>query len=151
MKNITIETNWVRVIGNTRSPNIKEMNKMIGEEFEVKKSSHHDNGPICIWNKDKSDWWPFSKKDVRFLTPAMFNEKHLAIDDEVRVDGKWKKVLGFYVYDNKVRILAGTLGDTWAYNKSDIKDHRTGTETLSLTGKEVDVIVDGVTYKAVIK
>ena len=148
MKNITIETNWVRVIGNTRNPNNQKMNEMIGEECEVN-TSFHDNGPICIWDKDKSDFWIFNKSDVRFLIPAMFNEKHLAIDDEVFVQSRWKKVLWFFMYDNKVKILAGTLEDTNEYEEEDIQDHRT--ETLSLTGKEVDVIVDGATYKAVIK
>ena len=147
-KNITVETNWVRVIGNTASPHNQKMNEMIGKECEVKKS-HHDESLICIWNKDKSDFWTFYKKDVRFLTPAMFNKKNIAIEDEVFVHGEWKKVLGFFMYDNRVRIPTGTLANTVIWAVSDIQGHRT--EKLSLKGKEVDVIVDGVTYKAVIK
>jgi len=147
-KNITVETNWVRVIGNTEEPAIEKMNEMIGGEREVK-TSFHEMDKISVWNKDKSDWWAFNKSDVRFLTPAMFNEKHIAIEDEVFVHGEWKKVLGFFMYDNRVRIPTGTLANTVIWAVPDIQGHRT--EKLSLKGKEVDVIVDGVTYKAVIK
>ena len=128
-KNITIETNWVRVIGNTRSPHCNQMNEMIWEECEVH-YSHHESDTIRIWNKNKSDYWTFNKKDVRFLTPAMFNEKHIAIDDEVKFIGEWRKVLGFYVYDNRVKITIGTLEDTFNCSEENIQDHRT--EKLSL-------------------
>jgi len=147
MKNITIETNHVRVIGNTRNPDSERPNKIIGQECEVN-NSYYGCGTISVWDKNKTEIFLLNKIDVRFLIPAMFNEKHLAIDDEVFVQSRWKKVLGFCMYDNKVRILSGTLEDTNEYEEEDIQDHRT--ETLSLTGKEVDVIVDGVTYKAVI-
>jgi len=146
MKNITIETNYVRVIGNTKSPDIKEMNEMIGQELEVHDSDYSDD-KIAVWNKDK-DWFKFSKKDVRFLTAGMFKGKHIAIDDEVFADGEWKKVLGFYMWDGKVRILTGRLENTCWYYESDIKDHRT---ELSLSGKQVTVTIDGKDYQAVIK
>jgi len=148
MKNITIETNWVRVIGNTICPDNEKMNDMIGQELEVKYSNYANN-TFTVWNKNKSDYWCFNKKDVRFLTPATFNERHIAIGDEVLVDGEWKKVLGFYVYSSKVFIPTGTPENTFTYSVSDIKDHRT--ETVSLSGTEVEVIVDGVSYQAVIK
>jgi len=148
MKNITTESNWVRVIGNTRNPNSKEMNKMLGQEYEVSSSVYNDDA-IWVYNKDKSNSEYFNKKDVRFLTAGMHNGKHIAIDDEVLVNGAWKKVVGFFMYDDEVKILMGTLKNTEYYNDSSIKDHRT--EAVSLSGKEVDVIVDGVTYKAKIK
>jgi len=129
MKNINIETNWVRVMGNTRNPSDKESNEMIGQEREVYESNYYSN-TICVYNKDKSDYYYFNKSDVRFLTPAMFNGNHIAIDDDVFVDGVWKKVLGFYMYDNKIRMLVGTLDNTIYYFESSIKDHRTGIETL---------------------
>ena len=147
MKNITTESNWVRVIGNTRNPNSKEMNDMVGKDYEVDESDYGSK-TIGIWNEDKS-WFEFNKKDVRFLTAGMHKDKHIARDDEVLVGGVWRKVLGFYLYDDEVKILMGTLKNTEYYNDSSIKDHRT--EAVSLSGKEVDVIVDGVTYKAKIK
>ena len=128
MKNINIETNWVRVMGNTKNPSNKESNEMIGQEREVYESNYYSN-TICVYNKDKSDYYYFNKSDVRFLTPAMFNGNHVAIDDEVFVDGVWKKVLGFYVYDNKIRMLIKTLEFTFSRGELSIKDHRTGTKT----------------------
>ena len=149
MKNIKIETNFVRVMRNTTNPCIKVMDEMIGQELEVRESSYNlDN--IYVWNKDKSDFWIFNKSDVRFLTAGMHKKNHIAIGDEVLVGNRWRKVTGFYMYDNRAKILTGTLADTNFWVESEIKNHRTGV-TASLAGKEVDVIVDGVSYKAVIK
>ena len=128
MKNIKIETNYVRVIGNTLTPSNESMNEMIGQELEVCQSAYEDN-TICVWNKDKSTFQWLNKLDVRFLTPAMFKEKHIAIDDEVLLDGIWRKVLGFCMYSNKARILTGTLECTFISLESEIEDHRTEPET----------------------
>ena len=129
MKNIKIETNYVRVTGNTYDPNEIEMNEMIGQELEVRSSDYEDN-TIYVWDKYKSSSYYFNKEDVRFLTPAMFKEKHIAIDDEVLIDSDWDKVLGFYMYDFGIRVIAGTPENTFDILESDIKDHRTGiTET----------------------
>jgi len=146
MKNIKQESNYVRVIGNTRNPDNESMNEMIGQELEVVRSYYNDD-TMVVYNKDKSDSWYFKKKDVRFLTPAMHKGKHIAIGDEVLLYGSWKKVMGLYVYMNEARIQTGTPENTEIYNGSQIRDHRTGV-VASLSGKEVDVIVDGVTYKA---
>ena len=146
MKNITTESNWVRVIGNTRNPNIKGMNEMIGEECEVC-NSHYRNDSIYVWNKDKSDYYGFNKKDVRFLTAGMHKEKHIAIGDEVLVYGEWKKVVEFFMYDDEVKILMGTLKNTEYYNDSSIKDHRT---EPSLSGTQVTVTIDGKDYPATV-
>ena len=145
MKNITIETNFVRVIGNTTCPTIKEMNEMIGKEYEVDNSDYTDD-TIYVWKIKNKHTYCFNKKDVRFLTAGMHKNKHIAIDDEVLVYCEWKKVVGFYMYDGTGKILTGTLEYTQSFSESYIKDHRT--EAVSLSGKEVDVIVDGVTYKA---
>ena len=126
MKNINIETNWVRVMGNTRNPSEKEMNEMIGQELEVYESNYYSN-TIYVYNKDKSDYYYFKKSDVRFLTPAMFNGNHIAIDDDVFVSKEWRKVLGFSMYDSKVVILAGNPKPTLNYTMSEIQDHRTKT------------------------
>jgi len=127
MKNIKIETNYVRVIGNTLTPSNESMNEMIGQELEVCQSAYEDN-TICVWNKDKSTFQWLNKLDVRFLTPAMFKEKHIAIDDEVLLNSDWEKVLGFFMYDNAIKILVGNLENTTYYLESEIEDHRTGTE-----------------------
>jgi len=150
MKNITTETNYVRVIGNTKDPKIKAMNDMVGQDFEVRTSYYNDD-TISVWNKDKSKSWLFNKADVRFLTPAMYKGKNIAIGDEVKASAKWRKVLGFYMYYNIVRISVGSVEDTYVYLESEIKDHRTGAEVVSLSGKVVDVMVDGVSHKAVIQ
>ena len=147
MKNIKTETNWVRVIGNTNSPDIKETKEMIGQELEVHSSDYFDD-TISVYNKDKKNHWYFNKKDVRFLTAGVFKGKHIAIDDEVYVDSAWRKVVGFYMYDGRVRINTGTLEDTRRYCESQIEDHRT---ELSLSGKEVTVTIEGKDYQAVIK
>jgi len=128
MINIKIETNYVRVIGNTRSPSNEEINEMIGQELEVRES-YYEEDKICVWNKDKSDYDYFNKSDVRFLTPAMFKGKHIAIDDEVLGGGDWRKVFGFFICDNEIRVLAGTPENTIYFSESSIKDHRTNTET----------------------
>ena len=137
MKNINIETNYVRVIGNTFKPNDTEMNDMIGQELEVRSSDYEDK-TICVWDKDHSNSRYFNKKDVRFLTPAKFNEKHIAIDDEIFVDGVWKKVLGFYMWDNKVMILTGTLECTFSRGELSIKDHRTGITETKMTIAQIE-------------
>jgi len=128
MINIKIETNHVRVIGNTKSPSDKESNDMIGQELELY-SSDYKNETIVVFNKNKTSTYLFNKSDVRFLTPAKFNEKHIAIDDEVLVDGAWLKVLGFFMYDSEIRIIAGTPENTTYFLESPIKAHRTNTET----------------------
>ena len=125
-KNISVETNHVRAIGNTDPDKVK--NEMIGQELEVRSSDYEDN-TISVWDKDHSNSRYFKKSDVRFLTPAKFNEKHIAIDDEVLVDGAWLKVLGFFMYDSEIRIIAGTPENTTYFLESPIKAHRTNTET----------------------
>jgi len=55
------------------------------------------------------------------------------------------------MYYNIVRISVGSVEDTYVYLESEIKDHSTGAEVVSLSGKVVDVMVDGVSYKAVIQ
>jgi len=137
MKNINIETNYVRVIGNTRNPNIAEMNKMVGQELEVQLSSYEDN-EISVWNEDKSNYYYFKKSGVRFLTPAMFNGNHVAIDDEVLISGGWKKVIGFYIYDNQIRLLTGTLESTSYWDESEITDYRTETLETKMTIKQIE-------------
>ena len=128
MKNIKIETNHVRVIGNTRSPDATTMNELIGQELEVAQSDYHDE-TIAVWNEAKSNYYYFKKSDVRFLTPAKFNGNYIAIDDEVFVGSVWEKVLGFYMYDNEIRITTGIPKNTHYYLESVIEDHRTNTET----------------------
>ena len=147
MKNITIETNFVRVIGNATSPNIKKMNEMVGQEYEVS-TSDYDDDTICVWNKDKSDSWYFNKKDVRFLTAGMHNKRSIAIDDDVLVDDEWQKVCGFYVFDKEVKMLTGTPEDTMFYDMLEIKDHRTGAPSLS--GTQVTVTIGGKDYPATV-
>ena len=147
MKNITTESNWVRVIGNTRNPNSKEMNKMLGQEYEVRSSVYNDDA-IWVYNKDKSNSEYFNKKDVLFLTAGMHKEKHIAVDDEVLANGKWRKVTGFYVYGSRVKIQTGILENAEIYDESDITDHRT--EAVSLSGTQVTVTIDGKDYPATV-
>jgi len=147
MKNITTESNWVRVIGNTADPDNKEMNEMIGKEGEVD-CSHYRYDTIFICDEDTSRSWCFNKKDVRFLTAGMHNKKHIAIGDEVLVYGSWKKVMGFYVYDGTVKIQTGTPEDTLDWCESLIIDHRT--EEPPLSGTQVTVTIDGKDYPAII-
>ena len=147
MKNITQESNWVRVIGNTKYPNSTEVNEMVGKEFEVHSSDFYDD-TICVWNKDKSDYWSFAKTDVRFLTAGMHKNKHIAIGDEVLVGGEWKKVVGFYMYCNEAILQTGTLEATQSFSESYIKDHRT--EEPSLSGTQVTVTIDGKDYPATV-
>ena len=138
MKNINIETNYVRVIGNTEYPD-KVKNAMLGQECEVRLSDYSDN-IISVWDKPRTHSYWFNKSEVRFLTPAKFKEKHIAIDDEILVDGEWKKVIGFYMYRYEIRILAGDSDDTFHLCGSDIKDHRTGIETpeTEMTIKQIE-------------
>ena len=147
MKNINIETNYVRVIGNTRNPNIKGMNEMIGQELEVYSSDFYYD-IINIYNKDKSDYYCFNKKDVRFLTAGMFNGRSIARGDEVLVCGEWRKVIGFYMYDGTVKIQTGTPKNTLNWYPSEITDHRT--EAVSLSGTQVTVTIDGKDYPATV-
>ena len=137
MKNINIETNYVRVIGNTRNPNIAEMNKMVGQELEVQLSSYEDN-EISVWNEDKSNYYYFKKSGVRFLTPAMFNGNHVAIDDEVLISGGWKKVIGFYVFDREVKLLTGTPAHIQFCCMSEITDYRTETLETKMTIAQIE-------------
>ena len=124
MKNIKTETNWVRVMGNTGNAGDAPRDEMIGQECEVHQSDYKDN-TICVWDKSELGYHWFNKSDVRFLTPAKFKEKHIAIDDEVFVDGEWRKVLGFYMYDNQIKLLTGTLDETVGAWQTEIKRHRT--------------------------
>ena len=148
MKNITQESNWVRVIGNTHSPDIPGMNEMIGKEYEVDNSNYADD-TICVWKrKNNSVSFCFNKSDVRFLTAGMHNKRSIARGDEVLVDDGWEKVLGVYMYNNSVKIQTGTLENTISYLESQIEDHRT---EASLSGKQVTVTIDGKDYQAIIK
>ena len=135
MKNINIETNYVRVIGNTDPDKVK--NDMIGQECEVRSSDYEDN-TISLWDEDHLNSRYFNKKDVRFLTPAMFKGKHIAIDDEVLIKGVWRKVLGFYMFDNEIRILEGTLENTFSRYESNIKDHRTEPQETKMTIAQIE-------------
>jgi len=146
MKNITIETNWVRVIGNTRNPEIKEINEMVGLESDVFTSDYYDD-TICVWNKDKTRAHCFNKTDVRFLTAGMHNEEYIAIGDEVLAVGEWRKVFGFYMYDNEAMLQTGTLEATQNFPESSIRDHRT---EPSLSGTQVTVTIDGKDYPATV-
>ena len=147
MINIKIETNYVRVIGNTTDPDNEAMNEMIGQEYEVGESNYGSK-TIGIWNEDKS-WFEFNKKDVLFLTAGVHKEKHIAVDDEVLANGKWRKVTGFYVYGSRVKIQTGILENAEIYDESEITDHRTGVAT-SLSGTQVTVTIDGKDYPATV-
>ena len=135
MKNINIETNYVRVIGNTDPDKVK--NDMIGQECEVRSSDYEDN-TISVWDKDHSNSRYFNKKDVRFLTPAKFYGKHIAIDDEVFVDGVWGKVLAFYIGGDGIRINIGIEKNTFNCLESHIEDHRTETPEIEMTIKQIE-------------
>ena len=137
MINIKIETNYVRVIGNKRDSDVKEMNDLIGEECEVHVSDYNvDN--IAVWDKNKIDYYYFNKSEVRFLTPAMCKGKHIAIDDEVLIDGEWRKVLAFYIGGDGIRINIGIGKTTFNCLESHIDDHRTEKPETKMTIKQIE-------------
>jgi len=125
------------VIGNTSDSNFEPMNEMVGQELEVKISSYGDN-VICVWDKNKSDIYYFNKKDVRFLTPAMFKGNHIAINDEVLIEEVWRKVIGFFTHGSDVRILTRLPDRTVTWEEDSIKDHRTETPETKMTIKQIE-------------
>jgi hypothetical protein len=129
-----IYTNKVRVMRNTIGLGNKEM---IGQELEVHTICSHEH-TIRVYNKDKSNHFWFNESDVRFLTPAKFKGKSIAIGDYVET-GLWEGIVtGFYVLDGMHRIVfedkkCGTV----YFSEENIKAHdiTIRTETIEVNGK----------------
>jgi hypothetical protein len=128
---MNIETNWVRVISNTKDPENKEMNKMIGGEFEVRSSCYYGDD-VFLLDEDKSDIWCFNKSDVRFLTPIKFKDRHVAIGDKIKTHIGWEDVISFYTQHHKTTYLITETVDYRVLclrNEEKIEDHDPGIET----------------------
>ena len=136
---MNIYTDKVRVMRNTRTPGIKAMKEMIGQELDVKHIDLQNNN-VAVCTKDKSDYWYFNLSDVRFLTPAKFKGNSIAIGDYVeRLDGNKGIVTGFYEYGGENKIVLETKENgNWIVSEETITDHdmtiRTG--TIEINGKK---------------
>ena len=136
---MNIYTNKVRVMRNTRTPGIKAMKEMIGQELDVKHIDLQNNN-VAVCTKDKSDYWYFNLSDVRFLTPAKFEGNSIAIGDYVEgMDGIKGIVTGFFDYDGETRIVVETKEyGRWIVSEDEITDHdmTIRTETIEINGKK---------------
>lgn len=139
----------VRVIGSTG--NGGKLKEMIGKEYQVDTIYFGDNTVMI-------KGWCFNLSDVQFLTHLSFKNRRIAIGDEVQCRGggnKWYKVYGYRWQDGRYLISLVKDNDfensCFSSSQSEITAHRTPLDKPSLSGKEVDVVVDGISYKAIIK
>jgi hypothetical protein len=134
---MNIETNWVRVISNTKDPENKEMNKMIGGEFEVRSSCYYGDD-VFLLDEDKSDIWCFNKSDVRFLTPIKFKDRHIAIGDKIKLDGEWYEVISFAeAREEKCLFIEDVYKEVCFAEENEIQDHDPGIETDDKTEEDI--------------
>jgi hypothetical protein len=76
----------------------------------------------------------FKKSDVQELTPLSFNNRRIAIGDEVMINNhnkwnEWYIVFGYHWYDG-IWILETVNNDNWengclSVNEDEVQDHRT--------------------------
>jgi len=136
---MNIYTDKVRVMKDTRTPGIKAMKEMIGQELEVYEICPHDN-TVCVYNKDKSYHFWFNESDVRFLTPAKFEGNSIAIGDYVEGEAGKGIVTGLFECDGETRIAFETEKDgTITFSEENITAHNTGLEeetTIEINGKK---------------
>jgi len=136
---MNIYTDKVRVMKDTITSEIEKMNKMIEQELEVYEICPHDN-TVCVYNKDKSDYWYFNESDVRFLTPAKFEGNSIAIGDYVEGEADKGIVTGLFECDGETRIAFETEKDgTITFSEENITAHNTGLEeetTIEINGKK---------------
>ncbi|MFW5983193.1 MAG: hypothetical protein ACOCQ4_01735 [bacterium] len=124
---MNIETNWVRVISNTKHPKNLRMNEMVGKECKVGKNNYNLDS-VDVWFDD-IDWYPFNKSDVRFLTPIKFKDRYIAIGDKIKWDNDWYEVISF-AEPGKVKVLfIGNERESFGTNEDKIEDHDPGIET----------------------
>lgn len=88
----------VRVIANTSKADDKDMNNMVGKEFEVMSTYHKDNARLI-------NYYVFKEEDLQVLTPIKHDGRYIGIGDEIEVidedETGFYTVYGFYWHDRK--------------------------------------------------
>ena len=165
MKNYK-QKEYVRVIGNTSNPQIKEMNDIIGKVGEVRGRWYYDN-TIGVYTSEKREWHIFKTSDTQKVfiydikedgtmegcvkdgyaigegdVITYSNDEYIAYDAYM-YDGEWKVIT--HKKENGNRPATFIMSEGFKVTPK----YPTSKETLS--GKEVEVTIDGKTYKAVIK
>ena len=91
----------VRVMDNTYAPE-EETKEMIGFDFEA--SYPCNSGAIAVYNKDKSTYYGFNKKDLQTLTPIEYKGRLVGRGDMVLYNGRWCEVFGYEWYNDEFRL-----------------------------------------------
>jgi len=115
----------VRVMDSTHFPN-KATKAMIGEDLEVIKGEDRE-GLIGVYDKDKSDYWYFNKKDLQILTPIEYKGRLVGRGDMVLWNLNWCEVFGYRWYDNKFMLNTAVEKDysnCWDISVEHIEDIR---------------------------
>lgn len=133
---ITRKTYW-RILRNTRRPDNKEMNEMVGGIFE-QYSFHDYHKTVSLYNKDKSNYWTFNLSDLQQVYGQEVNGKvkyfekdgyAIGVGDTVVVDSDEYIVFEFDIYGGEVMIRA--------FNKE--KEPFQNTNTFNLD--EIDKVI----------
>jgi hypothetical protein len=148
-----------RVLGSTYHPD-EETKAMIGGIYECASVDYKHN-LVGLYNQDKSNWHWFNLSDVQELTPLEYNGRRIGIGDWVKCgDGEWYEVYGYHWYDGDFVISTAFVEEhTPDYNScfhwslQEIEEIKPlyEIEKENLSGKKVEVVIDGKTYKAVIE
>lgn len=119
MKNpITEYKRMFRVIGG-------HFPELIGKEFGLQIDDLAED--VVSLEREDGNYRSFKKSDVQELTPLSFNNRRIAIGDEVKWNGYWSMVYGYTWFDGEwlIQTVQDWEHDCCELSKEQIKDHRT--------------------------
>lgn len=102
---------------------------LIGQEFEFAYEDVIINEIGLRLNPNSIVVTSFNKSNVQELTPLSFNNRRIAIGDEVMWSGEWRVVYGYYWFDGEWKVQAIDDND-WksgcrVFSEDMLSDHRT--------------------------
>jgi hypothetical protein len=147
-----------RVLDSTYYPNDEEAKAMIEGMFECREIDYK-NSCIALYNQDKSHQVLFNTSDVQEVTPLEYNNYRIGVGDWVKCgDGEWYEVYGYHWFDGDFVINTAFVEEhipdynsCFNWKLQEIEEIKPQHQKENLSGKKVEVVIDGKSYNAVIE